>query len=87
MTKMSKDFLTPQERKAHERAFARGDSNWSAPFEPWVIREWAKASQLNGWDKIAAKVRQNILTAIQISNDPNLTYEQKKQAISNLSRS
>lgn len=84
MPKKQKNFLTKQERKAHERDFELGLTNWSAPFEPWVIRSWEQASKANGWDKMADRVRTNVLEAAKIANDPNLTHQQKIQKLGQL---
>lgn len=37
--------------------------NWG--YAPWVIESWAKASKAHGWDKRAAKVKQNILAHLK----------------------
>ncbi len=58
--KKEPDFLTAKQRKAHERAFERGETNWKFPFEPWVVRSWRKFSAENGIPERAEKVRQNL---------------------------
>ncbi len=52
-------FLTDDQRERHERAYQRGETPWSSPFEPWVVETWQRASKANGWDKAAQLFREN----------------------------
>jgi hypothetical protein len=71
------DFLTLEQRQEHERAYQRGENSFRHPFEPWVIRSWARHLDEIGGFEIADRVRQNILSSMEIANDPNLTHAQK----------
>jgi hypothetical protein len=46
-------YLTEQEREDYRQRYALGDSNWSEPFEPWVVETWQKHIQAQGLDKKA----------------------------------
>jgi hypothetical protein len=48
-------------RKDDSHLPAQQRLNWG--YSSWVIESWNKASKLNGWDKRADIVRQNILQA------------------------
>ena len=57
------DFMNGQQvfltGKNQEEKYLRGETNFSYPYEPWVIETWRKASKANGWDKIAERFRKN----------------------------
>lgn len=46
-------------------------------YEPWVIRSWQRALQMNGGDKAAKAFKAGITEAIAISNDRSLSHEEK----------
>lgn len=48
-------------RKDDSHLPAQQRVNWG--YQPWVIESWNKASEVNGWDKRAKIVKQNILRA------------------------
>ena len=75
------DFLTPAQRAQHERAYRRGETNWSSPFEPWVVRSWARYLDESGAGKRADEFRQNFMEATRIANDPALSTGQKIRKI------
>lgn len=76
--KKEPDFLTDKQRKAHQRAYERGETNWSAPFEPWVVRGWRKFSAENGLQEKAERVRQNLLNGTaKLANDRAKTKAKK----------
>ena len=71
------DFLTDRQRHEHDLAYWRGEINFQYPFEPWVVRSWARRSDENGWNEIADAVRTTLLESIEIANDSSLTNAQK----------
>jgi hypothetical protein len=75
--------LTAAQRRAHKRAFERGETNWSAPFEPWVVRGWRQQADQNGWFEIVDKMREEMRINIAIANDTSLTTKQKVNKITN----
>lgn len=77
------DFLTAAQRRAHERAYRRGETNWSAPFEPWVVRTWAKRMDETGGFERADEMRERMRINIAIANDTSLTTKQKINKITN----
>ena len=80
------DFLTAKQRAAHQRAFERGETNWSAPFEPWVVRSWAKHMDETGAFERVDRMRENMLINNEILGDPTLTTKQKIDKITNRKR-
>jgi hypothetical protein len=46
-------FLTSKDRDRHAEDYASRKTNWSAPFEPWVVETWQKHIQAQGLDKKA----------------------------------
>ena len=71
------DLLTAVQRRVHDRAYQRGETNFQDPFEPWVVRSWsAHLDQIGGFE-VADAVRQNLINACKIANDPTLTARQK----------
>ena len=75
------DFLTDQQRQDHEQAYLRGETNFQYPFEPWVLRSWARQMDENGWVGVADTVRENLKRAILMANDPNLARAQKAKKL------
>lgn len=75
------DFLTAKQRREHERRFLAGETNWSAPFEPWVVRTWVQHLDEGGWYEHIDQIKANIMAVSKICNDPNLTHEEKLQLI------
>ena len=74
---MEPDFLTDSQRRQHEEAYRRGETNFQFPFEPWVIRSWAaRLDQIGGFER-ADRLRQNILEGCKIANDSSLTLAEK----------
>jgi hypothetical protein len=53
-------FLTSKDRDRHAEDYASGKTNWSAPFEPWVVETWRRCSEATGADKVAQKVRDRL---------------------------
>jgi hypothetical protein len=51
-------FLTEQQRERHERAYQRGETLWSSPFEPWVVETWQRGLEADGLDKVARRFRE-----------------------------
>lgn len=78
------DFLTEAQKRAHRRAYERGETAWSSPFEPWVVRSWARFSHENGLKEHADRIRENLLAASRISNDPSLSTRQKKRKLARI---
>lgn len=64
------DFLTQEQRDQYQ-------GPWSAPFEPWVVRSWAKHLDEIGGFETAHRFRQGLLDGIAIANDPTLSHTQK----------
>lgn len=75
------DFLTEKQRRAHDRAFLRGETNFRTPFEPWVVRSWARHLDETGGFDVADRIRKNILDAIDVANAKNLSTRQKIKRI------
>lgn len=84
--KSEPDFLTPEQRQAHYDAYRRGETNFSEPFEPWVIRSWAKRLDEIGGFSIADRFRKNLLKNSAIVNDSSLTTKQKQQMLIKLQK-
>ncbi len=58
-------FLTEQERERHERAYRRGETLWSSPFEPWVVETWQQGLEADGLDKVAQRFREGRAKMLQ----------------------
>ena len=63
-------FLTREDRDRHAEDYASGKTNWSAPFEPWVVETWRRCSEATGADKVAQKVRDRLTKRPVIAKRP-----------------
>lgn len=81
--KLEPDYLTAAQRRAHDRAFERGETNWRTPFEPWVVRSWAKHMDETGAFERVDKMREGMRINVAIANDTSLTTKQKINKITN----
>lgn len=58
-------FLTEQQREEHEQAYRRGETNWTSPFEPWVVETWQRGLEADGLDKVAQRFREGRAKMLQ----------------------